>query len=242
MTNILTSQRHFFSAGLLTFAFFALLFTAPTHADNSKATGHAIHFAVTESARIDNDLVAVSFRYLTQAPTADLVMQAINQKMQAANNVLKDIKHIEVQTGQYNVNPVYDKKRVITHWQGQQSLTIRTANQAGLPTLLEKVQPFLTYQSMRFSVSDAKQKQAKAQLLDKALKQYQLKAQHIADSFGAKHYQLTETRIDLPNHSQPYAESYMRTTRVMSDMAAPVIQAGKTELNVQITGTIWIPH
>jgi len=242
MTNILNSQRSCFSAGLLIFAFSTLLFTAPIQANDDQERGHSIHFAVTENARVDNDLVAVTFRYVTQAPTADLVMQAINQKMQAANQVLKGVNDIELQTGQYNVNPVYDKKLVITHWQGQQSLTIRTANQAGLPTLLEKIQPFLTYQSMRFSVSDAKQQQAKTQLLDKALKHYQTKAKHIAQSFDAKHYQLVETRIDLPNQGQPYAENYMSTARVMSDMAAPVMQAGKTELRVQITGKIFIPH
>jgi len=242
MTNLFNSQRTYFLAGLLTFMFAGLLFTASAKAGDDGANSHIIHFSVSESARIDNDLVAVTFRYVTQAPTADLVMQAINQKMQAANEVLKDVKRIEVQTDQYNVNPVYDKNRIITHWQGQQSLTLHSVNQAGLPKLLEKLEPYLNYQSMRFYVSDAVQQQAKDQLLDKALKQYQSKAQRIAESFGAKRYHLLETRIDLPNQATPYAESYVRTARVMSDMAAPVLQAGKTELNVQITGKISIAH
>lgn len=242
MPKILDSQRAYFSAGLLIFMVLGLFLNTPAVADDDPKHGHSIHFSVTESNRVDNDLVAVTFRYVTQAPTAELVMQAINKKMQAAHQALKGVNTIEVQTAQYHVNPVYDKNRVITHWQGQQSITVRTANQAGLPKLLEKIQPFLSYQSMSFYVSEDKQQQAKDQLLDKALKQYQTKAKHIAASFGAKHYQLIETRIDLPNQAMPYRENTMMTARAMSDMAAPVLEAGKSELRVQITGKLFIPH
>ena len=206
------------------------------------STGHSIYFSVNESQRVDNDLVSITFRYVAQAATAELVMQSINQKMQAAIQVLKRFPKMETQTSQYQVRPIYNKQQIITHWQGQQNLTISTANQAGLPKLLAQLQPYLNYQSMRFHVSEETQKFIKNNLLKKALTNYQEKAKYIASSFGATHYQLLETRIDTPNLPVPYINNVMRSANVMSEAAIPVMEAGKSDVKVQITGKILIPH
>jgi len=223
------------------------LFSAQATAINTNIAeqtnqGHTLHFSVTETQRVDNDLVSITFRYVAQAPTAELVMQSINQKMQAAIQVLKKFPQMEAQTSQYQVRPAYNKSNVITHWQGQQNLTINTANRAGLPRLLAQLQPYLNYQSMRFHVSEETQKQIKDQLLTKALLNYQAKATFIAKSFGATNYQLIETHIDTPNLPKPYADNSIRSARVMNEMAIPVIEAGKSDVSVHIRGKILIPY
>lgn len=223
------------------------LFSFQVSASNApiaEPTGHSIYFTINESERVENDVASITFHTIKQAPNAELVMLQINEKMQAAHNALKNFSDLELQTSQYQVNPSYNKDQVITHWQGQQSLTIITENQAGLPKLLETLQPYLSYQSMRFYVSDKTQKSAKDQLLNKALRSYQDRAKQIAGGFGTQRYQLVETRIDLPDLATPYAENYLRSARsnVMSDSVAPVVEAGKSEVSVQITGKIVLPH
>lgn len=241
----LRSTRSLLIAWGLTLCLTSLSLQATANSSFKKETnGHTVYFTVSESERIENDVASVTFHTIVQAPNADLVMQEINKKMQAARLALKGFSDLELQTSQYQVNPSYNKNQVITHWQGLQSLTIRTENQAGLPKLLETVQPYLSYQSMRFYVSDKTQQHTKKQLLNKALKNYQVKAKQIANSFGAQQYQLIETRIDAPNLTTHYANNYLRSSsaNIMSDSVAPVIETGKSEVHVNITGKIVLPH
>jgi len=208
----------------------------------NESKGHTIHFNVSESQKVANDLVAITFRYVAQAPTGEQVMQQINKKMQAAIRILKNFPNMETQTSQYQVRPVYSKKQIITHWQGQQNLTITTANRAGLPKLLAQLQPYLNYQSMRFHVSEETQQSIKTNLLTKALQSYQNKAKFIARSFGAEHFQIIETRIDTPNLPSPRNETYLRSAQVMSESVMPAIEGGKSEVRVQVSGKLYIPH
>lgn len=230
------------TATLLAFILFSTSSMAHTSIDSAQAQGHTIHFSVSESQRVDNDLVAITFRYVAQAPSGELVMQSINQKMQAAIRILKNFPKMETQTSQYQVRPVYSKKQIITHWQGQQNLTITTANRAGLPKLLAQLQPYLNYQSMRFHVSEETQKEIKDKLLTKALNNYQRKAKQIAASFGANHFLLIETRVDTPNLPSPRQDTYLRSASMMSEQALPAVEGGKSDIRVHISGKILIPH
>ncbi|MEA3406260.1 MAG: SIMPL domain-containing protein [Pseudomonadota bacterium] len=228
----------------LSFVFYSSSSLAHTSTETSSKVeqGHTIHFSVSENQRVDNDLVAITFRYVAQAPSGELVMQLINQKMQAAVRILKNFPQMETQTSQYQVRPVYSKKQIITHWQGQQNLTITTENRAGLPKLLAQLQPYLNYQSMRFHVSEETQKEIKDKLLVKALKNYQSKAKKIAASFGADHFQLIETRIDTPNLPSPRNDTYMRSAQIMSESVMPTVEGGKSDIRVHISGKMFIPH
>ncbi len=210
--------------------------------EDAAEQGHTIHFNVSESERVDNDQVSITFRYVAQAPSGELVMQLINQKMQAAVRILKNFPQMETQTSQYQVRPIYNKKQIITHWQGQQNLTITTANRTGLPKLLAQLQPYLNYQSMRFHVSKETQKEIKNKLLSRALKSYQNRAKQIARSFGADHFQLLETHIDSPNLPSPRADNYLRAHAMSETASMPAMSAGKSEVRVHISGKIFIPH
>lgn len=235
--------RSFLMVRFCAFCFVLLSLQANASEPSQKEpNGHSLYFTVTENTRVDNDVVSVTFHSIAQAPTADLVMQEINQKMQSARKALHNPADLQLQTSRYQVNPRYNKDQVITHWQGQQSLTITTQNQAGLPKLLKSLQPHLSYQSMQFYVSDKAQQHAKKSLLNSALKNYQAKAKQIAASFGAKNYLLIETRIDSPDLATPYTKNYLRSAQVMSDSVSPVVETGKSDISVIISGKILIPH
>ncbi len=77
------------------------------------------------------------------------------------------------------------------------------ANSANLTAVLSKVQPFLAYQSMQFSVSDELQRKTMTQLTNQAIQSYRAQAQRIAKGFMAPSYRILETHINMPNYHSP---------------------------------------
>jgi predicted secreted protein len=85
---------------------------------------HKIHFTVTEQTKVENDRVIVQFIAQAQADNAQAVSMQINQAMRQALTQLSPQERKLTQTGNYNVRPHHNRAGVITHWQGQQNLTL----------------------------------------------------------------------------------------------------------------------
>lgn len=221
-----------------------LLTSLSAHASPQPNTSHAdehrVHFSISSSQKVENDTADITLQAIAQGPNAQSVMQEINQQMQSAIKALRFNDKIVTQTSSYQVYPVQNKQRIITHWKGQQSLTLTTQNLPGLPGLLEKVEPHLSYQSLRFRVSDALQQQVRQKLTAKALQQYQKQAKRIAESFGTSQYRFVDTRIHSGANGlirQPMlARSYAETAS-----APPVMEAGESTITIQVEGELALP-
>ncbi|BCN92594.1 hypothetical protein THMIRHAM_03790 [Thiomicrorhabdus immobilis] len=228
---------------VLAFVLSSLLFSVNVHANEPIApTGNKVNFSITETQKVANDSIFMTFNRVAEAATPQAVANEINQQMQAAINALKSYPEIITQTSQYNIYPVY-KKQLISHWRGQQSLVLTLENKPGLVKVLTKIQPYLAYQSMQFGVSEQLKNQVLAQLTDKAIHRFRNQANRIAQGFQAPSYKILETHINTNNGYMPQP-MYARSEMVMasSDMAAPTVKAGESKINVTISGTILLPH
>jgi len=216
--------------------------TTPAFADDTLLQGNKVNFSITETQNVPNDSITMQFNRVAEGVSAQAVANEINVKMQAAIKALKPFPDIIVKTTQYNIQPVYTKQ-VISHWRGQQSLVLTLANKPGLVKVLASIQPYLAYQSMKFGVSDELQHQMLGQLTDKAISQFRDKASRIAHNFNAPSFKILETHINTPNSVMPRA-MYARADVAMmsSKMAAPVVEAGQSQVTVTISGTILLPN
>jgi predicted secreted protein len=205
------------------------------------ATGHQVHFSISASERVDNDEVEVHFQHTAQAASGEAVMQQINQAMQQALSLLKPHSELSVQTGTYQVHPVYNKQRLISHWQGQQSLFVTSQNLPGLVKILSQIEPHLNYQGMRFQLSEQSRQAQLIRLTQRALADYRQQAQRIANSFDAPRFQLLETRVHTQANSTPLRTPYLQAARAMSEAAAPALEAGHSELSIQVDGVLQLP-
>ncbi|WP_178862034.1 SIMPL domain-containing protein [Thiomicrorhabdus cannonii] len=215
------------------------LFSLSAQAED--ATYHQVHFSISQSDTLQNDTAQVVLQAIAESVSAEVAAQQINRQMQAAIKLLKPLKQIKIQSGPYSVNPVYNKQRVIQHWRGQQTLTLTTQDLPGLPSVLSKLEKLLTYQSTRFSISETLRHQAQKKLIAEAMQTYQARASQIAEGFKAPAYELLETRIQTngvqPIHHQPY----MLASRAMAESAEPVMEAGESEIRVEISGLLRLP-
>lgn len=200
-----------------------------------------VFFSVNESMSVDNDMVSITFTHIAEGENAQDVADQINRQMGKAFRVLKAYPEVVKKTTQYRVNPIY-KKSTISHWRGQQSLTLSMPQSDTVNQVLKKVQPYLAYQSMHFFVSTKIREKMKETLIQKAIKKYQNTAKNIASGFGHQNYKLIETRINTPNnrHQKVYAHAEMRSAAM--DMASPNVSAGESQLSVTISGSMLLPN
>lgn len=219
---------------------FALASTLGVAAEN--INGNKVHFSVSESQNVANDSISITFYRVAEGTSPQAVADEINQQMQAAVNALKSYPNIITQTSQYNINPVY-KKSIISHWRGQQSLTLTLENKPGLVQILAKIQPYLAYQSMQFGISEELKQELMAKLTTRAIQRFRAQANRIAQGFMVPSYKIIETRIDTPNYANPRPYVARSEMAMMSaKMTAPTVKAGQSKLTVNIAGTILLPN
>jgi len=228
---------------ILLLCLMSLFFTAFSQADDTLLNFNQVTFSVTENQRVENDFVSVRFIAQAEEKTAQAVQRQINQKMHQAQTVLNRYPEITVSTQNYRVMPVYNEHKKIQHWKGQQILHLSFKNQPGLAKILTKVQPYLNYNDIRFSVSQAQREQTLTSLLKRALAQYQMQAKLIADAFGQSTYRITQTHIQPPTppHSFRGGQSAY-ASKAISAQEMPVIETGDTRLSIIVTGRVLISN
>lgn len=208
---------------------------------HAESLEHKIHFSAQASEYFNNDRVSITFNGFAQESTPQEAATNINIQMQNAYRVLKLSPDIKLETGSYQIHPVYKNKKVIG-WRGQQTLTLNMENRPDLVKILAKVQPYLRYQNMTFGVStDLKQKFLE-ELTLKAIENYRNKAKLIAQGFGSGQYKIIDTHISNNNTDHRPRLYSERSLMAASDSigSAPVVQAGQSRLTVSINGTLVI--
>lgn len=220
-----SSQKKFSLFGLV--FLFALL-------QPGLVAAHKISFSVIETISVANDLLVIEFAAEHQAKTNAEVTQLVNKSMQNALQQLSSEQKNLVQTGNFSVYPRYDKNQNITHWQGQQNLTVKIPKDGDIEGILSKLQTELVYKSMRADVSKTSRQAAEEKLQAAAIMSYQAKAKTLSEQFGKPEGKLLETNIlNLSSGYRPQAKMVM-----MAADSAPTIEMGEQELSLQINGTL----
>lgn len=222
----------------------SLFFSRISHAaEGALLNFNQVDFSVTQSQQVTNDLVSVRMIAQAEHKEAKVVQRQINQKMHHAQKILNRHPEIIATTQNYRVVPVYDDHQQIQHWKGQQTLNLTLKNQPGLADILGKLQPYLNYNDISFSVSETQREQTMTSLLTSALAQYQTKAKLIADAFDQSSYRITQTHIQQPNPPQPFrvtANAYAAKTA--SKEVSPIIKTGESRLSITVSGRMLISN
>ncbi len=204
----------------------------------TQTPGQQVHFSISESQEVPNDRLNIVFQHLAQGNSARLVINEINEKMQAALEALEKYPDVKSQTSQYQTHPAYNRQKVITHWTGSQSLTLTLENKPESIQVLTEMQSYLTYQSMQFSVSEALKDEIMQGLTVQAIQNFRKQATLIAQAFNAPGHRIVETHINRPYNS-PISRGYTANRMMAADsMAPPAISVGESTLKVDISGIL----
>ena len=212
------------------FTFLFLLF-APFAVHAEEPSGHILTLSASAQTTVPNDEVILTFQATAQSKYPSEVVRKVNAKMQAAVEAAQDLQNeqngLEIQTGNYQVTPIYDKNR-LTYWRGKQTLILKTQNPARIQDALAQLESILPYQSIQYRVSAKAQQAAQNTLIPQAIEALKTRAKLAMQGFHAKQ------AVPLSTHIHTQSPVQVMSSRLTSTGAT--ILPGKSVIKVSIEG------
>lgn len=235
----------------------ALGLVAPAHAEQDvialPPAGHSIlNITVTEQMKLQQDKLSASLRYELDGGSANEIQDRINKAVAEAVAEAKAYSTVKTTTGSYYVY-VYDEGQIIDprtgqpmstnkKWRGTQTIELESGDSSKLLELAGKIQTKgFIMNGMNYSLSREKSESVQDELMQKALKQLGAKAKIAATALGKGSYDVIDININgsAPPMYPVYARaSMMAMEKGVADVAAPVAEAGESEVSLSITARV----
>lgn len=190
------------------------------------------------TAEVPNDLMRVTLVVEHQSRDAAALPALVNGDMGWALGIARKREGIRAQTGDYGTQPEYASTRIVG-WRATQELLLESEDFAAASELVGELQQKLQVRGMSFLPTRATRGRVDAELTREALKAFAARAQLIAESMGAKGYEVVELNVggtpELPLARMRGGPELM----AMSADAAPIaIEGGTATLKVSVNGRI----
>jgi predicted secreted protein len=188
---------------------------------------------------IRNDWTTARLSVVAEGKDPAAIANSVNRQMASALATAKGTGGVDVESGAYVTQPVYDDGRVV-RWRASQILRLESEDVDVLSKLIGDLQgDAVVLSSIAFSVKPETRRALEEELIEEALTAFRARASLIAKGMGEKNWSLISLNVGhsggQPRMAQMRAESHMTS---MSKSAAPVFEAGTSEIRVQASGTV----
>ena len=216
----------------------SLLFVSlPAGAHDVPITYDRINVSVSVQEDVDNDVLVAVMYSQREGPRAAAVSNEVNKTIAWPLAKAQTVAAVKAQTLQYTTSPVY-RNQAITGWRVRQGVRLESRDPAALSELLATLQGRLGIQSVDYTISPARRRQAEDGLIAQALAAFRNRAQLITGELGRSQYSLVH--MDVATGSvRPGPVPYRSAMLLESaSVAAPALEAGVQSVNVTVSGTI----
>lgn len=196
-------------------------------------------FQVEVVREIANDWVTARLSVMSEGKDPARVASEVNAAMKQALETAKPFEQVELQSGAYVTQPVYDDGKVV-RWRAQQELRLESSDVDALSELIGTLQSDAVLLSgISFSVRRVTRKALEDEMIEDALGQFRARAKLIARGMGAKDWSLIQVSVGSTGGA-PHRVMMERDTMMMSRASAapPAFEAGTSEVRVQVSGTV----
>lgn len=216
-----------------------LLWALPASAHSEIDARNRVSFQVEAMREVANDWATARLSVVAEGKEPAAVASSVNQQMKSALATAKKAKGVEVRSGAYVTQPVYDDGRVV-RWRARQEIRVESSDVDRLSALIGTLQSdSVLLSGIDFSVKRETRKALEDELIQEALAEFRARAGRIAKGMGASDWSLVSLSVGHsgapPRRVHMRAESDMMS---MSKVAAPVFEAGTSEVRIQINGNV----
>lgn len=199
-----------------------------------------ITLTVTERTRVGQDTLTADLRIEVDDRDPAVVQNRINTAMAEALEMTSGRDDVSVATGyysiyQYNRSPTGN--RADEMWRGSQNITLESLDSAQVLELAGELQAkgFLMNQ-LSYSLSTERADEVRDSLMEAALARAQQKAERAGRALGKTDVELATVDIDTQSggYAPPVMMRAMADTGSSMEMAAPVADAGETEVTLTV--------
>lgn len=210
-----------------------------------------VNLSATERLEVDQDLLAATLYFEAQNKDPKALQDEINSVMKKALDATKTAGEVKTSTGQYYVYPYdYDptpqpikkgdlREPLVRVWRGSQEIMLKSKNAEQLLGLTGKLQEMgLSMRGLGYTISPDLLEETQNSMLEAALKKLQTKADRTAKALGKSKANLLQVNVDTGGYyPQPMmlARNDAIPTGLSKEMAAPVAQAGQSEITMTVS-------
>ena len=225
------------SLGLwLTFALFPA-FSAFGHSETDAR--NRVSFQVEVMREVANDWATARLAVVSEGKDPAVVASAVNRQMASALAIANKTKNVEIRSGAYTTQPVYDGGRII-RWRARQEIRIESQDVDRLSKLIGKLQEnSVLLSSINFSVHRKTRTALEEKLIEEALEVFQARAALIAKGMGRQDWSLVSISVGQTGSQPRMVHSRMDSEQMfMSKASPPAFEAGTSEIRVHVNGSI----
>ncbi len=199
-----------------------------------------VNLQAEASNKVNNDeMNVVLFVEKSNKNPAELSQQ-ITRVMNKAIATAKQYPTVKVETGAQSSYPIYDNdNQKLKEWRSRAEVRIESTDFKAASQLVGALQQDLQTQSVSFSVSDAQRKQVENTLMIEASKNFQSRAQSIAQAWNKSQYMLVNLNFNSNNDMpQPMVRASMSKLSMAEDAVTQNVSAGESKITVNASGSI----
>ena len=189
---------------------------------------------------VPNELLNITLQAQDQHTDPGTLANSINAKMQWALAIVKRYDTLDVKTLNYNTWPRYSKgTSKIVGWHASQQLQIKSEDVDTAQKVIQLLQEKLTIGGMQMMATNEAREALEDELISVALERFKDRAAIIQRNMGALGYRIVSVDINADNrYSGGYRHRSMEMAADMRVAEAPAIEAGTSEIEVQVHGSI----
>lgn len=207
------------------------LLTGPVGA--ASAEPPTVSFTASGHAVAANDMARSSAYAEVTGSQPREVAAKVNAQIAAALELARQYPSIRTKSGTTNTWPVYAKdSRTISNWRMRSSLVLESEDIPALSELIGKLQDTLAVESLTLMPAPATQAKAEDVATANAIAAFRARARLVADALDAQ-FRIKQLDIGGHNVGMPVAARGMAV-----QMASAPVQAGDSDITIQVNGTI----
>lgn len=220
----------------------AALVSSNSFAQNQQTLDYnMIQLQADASREIANDQMQVSMYIEKNHKQPTVLATEINQAMNQALTLAQKYPTVKVETGSQTTSPVYDTdNRKLKEWRSHAQVRLQSTDFKATSALMAELQQSFQVQSLNFTVSDTQRKKVENELMIEASKNFQQRAQSLAQAWNKSGYQVVNIHINTSQyHAQPrVAMAMMKNTAMADSVPEQNMATGESSLNVSVNGSI----
>lgn len=234
-------MRQLLLSGLIATSLASSLLCSNAFAGENDLNYNVVNLQAEASRQVSNDeMSAVLYIEKSSKQPAELAQQ-ITKAINFAMAESKKYSTVNLKTGAQSTYPVYDNdSQKLKEWRGRAEIRLQSTDFKATSQLIADLQSQFQTQSIGFNVSDAQRLKVESELMLEASKNFQNRAQAVAQSWNKSRYNLVN--LNFNNNSYAPQPMFMRAEMAKVSMAADSVpqevSAGESKMSVNASGSI----
>lgn len=197
-----------------------------------------VSFRVESAREVPNDWLAATLGVEEEGSDAAALAARVNRRMAEALALAKQDAELEVSSGAYQTQPVYDRGKIV-RWRASQDLVVEGASVDAITELAGRLQAQgVLLRGIAFSVAPETRKRLEDELIVEALSAFRERAGLIARGLGRRGWNLMSLAIGESGLPVPFAHQRAMTMEAADAAVSPALEAGKSTLRISIDATV----